>query len=427
MKMEELRPVKVVGRGAMGTVFLIQKQGCDKLLALKAISKSVMAKKGDFQRRAQIEKDILSRLDHPFLPALLGHVETENIVGWVVDYCPGGDLNALRHRQTEKKFPESIIRFYTAEIVLALEHLHGQGIVYRDLKPENVLIQANGHIMLTDFDLSTRLSPKQQQQEVLDLANLGLQRTSSKQRRSPGQLDSVVSYLRRAATTRASSSFSQVLRSSSARFFPRVGSEKKKNQATAPADATGSLNAFVGTEDYVAPEVLSRTGHDFAVDWWALGVLLYEMLYGTTPFKGSTRTETFYRILVKQPEFTGPWSPLSDLIDRLLSKEPDKRLGSRNGAHDVKNHIFFEGLDWEAVQDVSRAPFVPAVVSIEALGNVTDIADCVEKLKTDVMSAGLNNEHKHSGWESEDYGDLVPPNWAERLSRARTGDALGVF
>ncbi|GLJ23608.1 hypothetical protein SUGI_0447080 [Cryptomeria japonica] len=416
MEMDELKAVKVVGRGAMGTVFLVKKQGCEKPLALKAMSKSAMAKKGDGLRRAQIEKDILSRLDHPFLPALIGHVETEKMMGWLVDYCPGGDLNALRHRQTEKMFSESIIRFYAAEIVLALEHLHSLGIVYRDLKPENVLIQANGHIMLTDFDLSTRLSPRPQEQEN-DKPESPEEMPSK--RRPSGRLDSVVSYLKRAASTKTSAG--KVARSNSARVSPVVKKTKPPNDEGV-ASPSGRLNSFVGTEEYVSPEVVRGTGHEFGVDWWALGVLLYEMSYGKTPFKGTNRKETFYNILVREPQLMGPSTPFSDLIRRLLNKEPRYRLGVRNGADEIKSHTFFSGLNWQAVQHVSRAPFVPpAAAALHANGSHVNIEDCVEKLQMELAAAKLSSHSR-----SHDYQE-APQNWVERLSRSRGGNAFGVF
>eukprot|EP01018_Ginkgo_biloba_P033061 Gb_17384 [translate_table: standard] len=420
MEMKELKSVKVLGRGAMGTVFLVQKEGSERALALKAMSKSVTAMKNDGLRRAHIEREILSKLEHPFLPTLFGHVETEKIIGWVVEYCPGGDLNALRQRQTEKMFSESIIRFYAAEIVLALEHLHSLGIVYRDLKPENILIQSNGHIMLTDFDLSTRLSPKQP--TVVSETEDGLANQNSK--RNSGRLASVISYIK------PKSSQTQVTRSNSNRVSPVKKTRKAACVQPSNSMLSGRLNSFVGTEEYVSPEVVKGTGHEFAVDWWALGILLYEMVYGKTPFKGATRKETFYNIMVKQPQFLGPWTPLRDLILRLLDKEPEKRLGFCNGANDIKNHLFFKGLNWDAIQHVSRAPFMPQEeTQMKPLMENLDIEEYLHK-QSDIPKPSDNKRSSSSiNIKSEDYckQDSTPQNWVERLPKAKEVDAFGVF
>lgn len=114
-------------------------------------------------------------------------------------------------------------------------------------------------------------------------------------------------------------------------------------------------NSFVGTEYYVAPEVVSGSGHDYAVDWWGLGVVLYEMMYGCTPFRGRSRRETFRRVLTARSELSGEPTPLHDLIARLLKKDPGKRLGARG----VRRHAFFRGVRWDRVLDVARPPFIP--------------------------------------------------------------------
>ncbi|CAI0398235.1 unnamed protein product, partial [Linum tenue] len=106
--------------------------------------------------RARTEKEILEMLDHPFLPALHAGIESPRWMCLLTEFCPGGDLHVLRQRQPLKRFDEAAVRFYVSEVVVALEYLHMLGIVYRDLKPENVLVRADGHIMLTDFDLSLK-------------------------------------------------------------------------------------------------------------------------------------------------------------------------------------------------------------------------------------------------------------------------------
>ncbi|GLJ16983.1 hypothetical protein SUGI_0293670 [Cryptomeria japonica] len=278
---EDLRLVRRLGHGNMSTVFLAIHRGTNKVLAVKVMSKELLQQR-NAHKIAATEREILSCLDHPFLPSLLTHFESDTHTFLAMEYCSGGDINVLRHRQPSKTFSESTIRFYAAEVVLALEYLHEQGILYRDLKPENILVQDSGHIMLTDFDLSLRLIP------------------------DDGE------------------------------------------------DGERLSRSFVGTEEYIAPEVLWGKFHSYAVDWWSLGVFLYEMSHGRTPFRGSNRKDTFVNIMSKDPLFSSS-SSLHDLIRKLLAKEPTERLNRKQ----VKSHPFFRGLRWDQLQFVSRPPFVP--------------------------------------------------------------------
>lgn len=144
---------KKLGCGDIGTVYLAELIGTSCSFAMKIMNKGALESRKKMPR-AQTERDILGRLDHPFLPTLYTHFETEQHSCLVMEYCSGGDLHALRQRRPSKCFSEQAARFYAAEILLALEYLHMLGIVYRDLKPENVLVREDGHIMLSDFDLS---------------------------------------------------------------------------------------------------------------------------------------------------------------------------------------------------------------------------------------------------------------------------------
>merc|ERR1712137_486564 len=125
--------------------------------AMKVMDKASLASRNKLLR-AQTEREILGLLDHPFLPTLYTHFETDKFYCLVMEFCSGGNLHSLRQKQPNKFFSEEAARFYASEILLALEYLHMLGIVYRDLKPENVLVREEGHIMLSDFDLSLRCS-----------------------------------------------------------------------------------------------------------------------------------------------------------------------------------------------------------------------------------------------------------------------------
>ncbi|PKI44066.1 hypothetical protein CRG98_035528, partial [Punica granatum] len=151
--MSHFRLLKRLGCGDIGTVYLSELSGTHCYFAMKVMDKESLSVRKKLIR-AQTEREILQLLDHPFLPTLYSHFETDRFLCLVMEFCPGGDLHTLRQRQPGKHFSEYAARFYAAEVLLALEYLHMLGVVYRDLKPENVLVREDGHIMLSDFDLS---------------------------------------------------------------------------------------------------------------------------------------------------------------------------------------------------------------------------------------------------------------------------------
>nr|ABK22520.1 unknown [Picea sitchensis] len=352
---DEFTPIRTLGHGDMGTVYLAKHMTSGKPVAMKVMSKELMQKKRS-HKRAWMEKEILQKLDHPFLPKLFTKFESKNHSFLLMSYCSGGDLNTLRQRQKDRKFSESAARFYAAEVVLALEYLHQHGILYRDLKPENILLQADGHIMITDFDLSLMINNSQESRakdSYRDQNGSCKKKTKSfLAKLNPGHVG--------AKDCMNASAMITTKQDDSAKETSFCHLDGRKESVYEQA------HSFVGTEEYVAPEILWGKGHGIAVDWWAFGVLLYEMVYGKTPFKGCNRKETFYNILCKEPpQLSEHSSPLKDLLRRLLVKEPTLRLGFNSGAQEIKNHEFFEGVRWDELEYVSRPPFVPPPFSFE--------------------------------------------------------------
>nr|AML77160.1 putative LOV domain-containing protein [Gloriosa superba] len=303
--LKHFRPVKPLGSGDTGSVHLVELLETGEYFAMKAMDKNVMLNRNKVHR-ACAEREILDMLDHPFLPTLYASFQTKTHICLITDYCPGGELFVLLDRQPLKTLKEDAVRFYAAEVVVALEYLHCQGIIYRDLKPENILLQRDGHMSLTDFDLSCLTSCKP---EVL---------------------------------------------------FPSIQDKKKQLKGRTPpifiAEPMRASNSFVGTEEYIAPEIITGAGHTSAVDWWALGILLYEMLYGYTPFRGKTRQKTFANILHKDLKFPASISvslSARQLMYRLLHRDPRNRLGSFEGANEIKQHNFFQGINWALVRCMS--------------------------------------------------------------------------
>ncbi|KAE8735512.1 Serine/threonine-protein kinase UCNL [Hibiscus syriacus] len=372
LNLENLKATKILGNGAMGTVFLVHDTAADPTARSPFALKVVQRSKHDADRRACLEIAVLEKISaadpdsqHPFLPRLLGHLQTAELLAWAVPYCPGSDLHILRYRQIDRVFCPVVIRFYLAEILCALEHLHSLGIVYRDLKPENILIQQSGHAMLTDFDLSRNLKKKPLSESLAD-------------EKKEGNLFQRINFIRCIPVVpniRIERAFS---RAKSARVSP----EGRRKLSFADEERSKS---FVGTDEYVSPEVLRGLGHEFAVDWWALGILSYELLYGTTPFKGENRKETFRKILTKEPDFMGERNALTDLIGQLLKKDPKKRLGYHGGASEIKEHAFFRVLNWDLLTEVLRPPYIPSRDDCDLTEKMTeeeiDIREYFEKMK----------------------------------------------
>ncbi|XAR54188.1 Non-specific serine/threonine protein kinase [Bertholletia excelsa] len=388
--MSHFRLLKLLGSGDIGSVYLSELSGTRCYFAMKVMDKASLAIRKKLPR-AQTEREILQLLDHPFLPTLYSHFETDRFSCLVMEYCPGGDLHTLRQRQPGKHFSEYAARFYAAEVLLALEYLHMLGVVYRDLKPENVLVRDDGHIMLSDFDLSLRcaVSPT-------------LIKTSFDS--DPSKRGSGGVFCVQPACIEPSSVCIQP-----ACFLPRIFPKKKARKPRAepglPASRLPELVAeptaarsmsFVGTHEYLAPEIIKGEGHGSAVDWWTFGIFLHELLYGKTPFKGSGNRATLFNVVGQQLRF--PDSPPTsyaarDLIRGLLVKEPQHRLGVKRGATEIKQHPFFEGVNWALIR-CSTPPEIPRPVEYEPpskVGTVDTVSvgsSSKRMIGTDMRSAG---------------------------------------
>lgn len=308
--------LKLLGKGDVGRVYLVKHKASEKLFAMKVLSKKEMIRRNKV-KRALAEQEILASSNHPFIVTLYHSFQSENHLYLCMEHCLGGEFFRALQSRPGKCLTEDESKFYAAEVTCALEYLHLMGFIYRDLKPENVLLHHTGHIMLTDFDLS-------------------------KQTFSSGR------------PTMLKSGFNFSLRS-------------KDSQPTIDTKScTGHFrtNSFVGTEEYIAPEVIKGTGHTSTVDWWTLGIFLYEMIYGVTPFKGSDRNSTFSKILKVDPTF--PVTPhgqtvtsnCKSFIKKLLNRDEFRRLGCKAGASDVKFHPFFKSLNFALLRNMTP-PIIP--------------------------------------------------------------------
>lgn len=232
------------------------------------------------------------------------------------------------------------------------------GVIYRDLKPENILVRDDGHIMLSDFDLSMRcaVSPT-----ILTSFSFVTKETLKKV--SGPCTDS--SCMEPFCFTPRLLSSPTVLKARKIKSDTVLAS-RLPQLVVEPTDARS--NSFVGTHEYLAPEIIRGDGHGSSVDWWTLGIFMYELLFGRTPFRGSGNEDTLANVVTQSLKF--PESPdvgfyAKDLIRGLLIKEPESRLGSARGATEIKQHPFFEGLNWALIR-CAAPPEVPGLYGAES-------------------------------------------------------------
>ncbi|KAL9229403.1 hypothetical protein vseg_004871 [Gypsophila vaccaria] len=348
LSLQNFSLLKKLGSGDIGTVYLTELIGTNCLFAIKVMDNEFLARRKKITR-AQTEKDILRMLDHPFLPTLYSQFTSDNLSCLVMEYCPGGDLHVLRQRQPGRCFTEQATRFYVAEVLLALEYLHMLGVVYRDLKPENILVREDGHIMLSDFDLSLQcaVSP------TLLVSSSAPDGSRNKPHDSGRCSDSGCAQPLCIEPSCQVTCFTSRHSAKSRKMKPDVAAEMRPLLQLVAEPTSARSNSFVGTHEYLAPEIIKGEGHGSAVDWWTYGIFLYELLYGRTPFKGAGNEETLANVVLQSLNF--PDTPLvslqaRDLIAALLVKEPENRLGTERGATEIKQHPFFDGLNWALIR-----------------------------------------------------------------------------
>ncbi|KAL8674428.1 MAG: hypothetical protein Q9168_001161 [Polycauliona sp. 1 TL-2023] len=273
---------RTLGTGSFGRVHLVQSKHNGRFYAVKVLKKVQVVKMKQVEHTND-ERRMLQKVKHAFLVTLWGTFQDSKNLYMVMDFVEGGELFSLLRKS--QRFPNPVAKFYAAEVTLALDYLHSMHIIYRDLKPENLLLDRHGHLKITDFGFA---------KEVPDI--------------------------------------------------------------------TWTL---CGTPDYLAPEVVSSKGYNKSVDWWSLGILIFEMLCGFTPFwDAGSPIKIYENILkgkVKYPPYIHP--DAQDLLQRLITPDLTKRLGNLHaGSKDVMNHTWFAEVTWErlARKDID-APYVPPV------------------------------------------------------------------
>ena len=324
----DFEPLKIIGKGAFGEVRVCRYIPNNTIVAIKKMKKEEMHKKNQVLH-VRAERDVLSEAKNECIVDLKFSFQDQNYLYLGMEFLPGGDLMSLL--MARDILPEQEAKFYAAEIVMAIESVHKLDCIHRDLKPDNVLIDSDGHIKLSDFGLTKKLDIKlidnNLQNELRNFGNNNFGTNSNSRFKN-------LSYAQQ---------FSQ---------FKSMKSKKRRAFAY----------STVGTPDYIAPEVIRQKGYGQEIDWWSLGVIMFEMMIGYPPFFSESSTETCKKILDwKNTLNIRPEANISKEAEDILRKlitDPENRLGV-NGADEIKSHPFFKGIDWNHIKETLIPPFIP--------------------------------------------------------------------
>ncbi|KAG7797366.1 hypothetical protein KL944_004851 [Ogataea haglerorum] len=389
--------IKPISKGAFGSVFLAKRRLTGEYFAIKVLKKADMVAKNQVTNVKAERAILMAQANSPYVAQLVATFQSTNYLYLVMEYLNGGDLATLLKNMGY--LPEIWARRYIAEVIVGVDDLHSRGIVHRDLKPDNLLIDRNGHIKLTDFGLSRMGLVKRQKDPHSDViedpfvnpqaASLVTKKAASI---TPFSLSPSSPLITPTTSTLpafeelepvnlGSGNLSPLLRPLTRRstLQPSFALNKEDTQteitnyALFDPQKSAETRKFVGTPDYLAPETVAGLGQDEASDWWSIGCILFEFLFGVPPFAGNSPKEVFENILhgeIQWPNLSPDEfqeycsSTAKNLITQLLVKDPTQRLGS-GGSHEIMQHPYFKGINWDTLF-IEEASFVPCSVDPES-------------------------------------------------------------
>lgn len=355
----DFEPLVVIGRGAFGEVKLVRSREDGRIFAMKTMRKEAMILKNQVAH-VKAERDALAAASNPWIVNLHYSFQDEENLYLVMDFCAGGDLMTLLIKMDI--LPEDWVRFYAAEAVMAIQSVHDMGYIHRDLKPDNFLFDHNGHLKLTDLGLAKKVDDELPSLEVLNNA------ISAASPERGGSSPDIHGGATATAPTGDASSSTSGGGSGGGSGDSGTGSGSGYSRSRKLAFST------VGTPDYIDYQVLLKKGYGKEIDWWSLGVILYECLIGYPPFYGDDPVHTCRKILHWKTTLKWPTDRCARLspecIDflRSLITDAETRLGA-NGIGELKAHPWFRGINWDTLLQES-APWRPP--NGAALGELFD-------------------------------------------------------
>ncbi|XP_043482791.1 serine/threonine-protein kinase tricornered isoform X1 [Leptopilina heterotoma] len=365
---EDFEPLKVIGRGAFGEVRLVQKKDTGHVYAMKILRKADMLEKEQVAH-VRAERDVLVEADHQWVVKMYYSFQDPINLYLIMEFLPGGDMMTLLMKKDT--LSEECTQFYIAETALAIDSIHKLGFIHRDIKPDNLLLDARGHIKLSDFGLCTGLKKSHRTDFYRDLSQAKPSDfMTSCGSGSGGAMDSK----------------------------RRAESWKRNRRALA--------YSTVGTPDYIAPEVFMQTGYGTACDCWSLGVIMYEMLIGYPPFCTENPQETYRKVMNwRETLVFPPEVPISEEAKDTITRfccEADRRLGAQRGVEELKLAPFFRGVDWEHIRE--RPAAIPVEVrSIDDTSNFDDFPDVKLEIRESSAPMPQDGETIYKDWVFINY------------------------